>query len=376
VALAILLLTGAGLLVRSFVRLQHSPLGLDPANVLTFRMSASWSEPAAAVVGRQARTVARLEAIPGVEAAAVSQTMPAAVNFPPGQFGIVGRDTTPKLFAHGRMVSGGYFGALRIPIRQGTTCSSDPAAPLFSKALVTQAFAEQFFPGANPIGHRLTSPGMPTGQQVEIIGITRNVRERGPAQPPDPLIYWCGYSPYWPDPHFIVRSNPERSASIGAIRAAMIDIEPRRAVYGAQMLTDTLSASMSQQRLSAVLLTVFAATTVALAAMGLYGVLSQLVIARRREIGVRMALGARAAQVVASIARQAAAVTAVGMAAGIAASFGLARFMASMVFGITTRDPLTFALVPAVLAAVAAVATVVPARRAARVDPMQALRQD
>ena len=376
VALAIVLLSGAGLLVRSFARLQQVSLGLDPAHVITFRMSASWSEQAAAVVGRLARTVARLESIPGVEAAAVSQAMPANVNFPPGQFGIVGRDNTQKLFAHNRAVSSGYFRALHIPILKGETCRDDPSAPLFSKALVTKAFAEQFFPGENPIGHALTLPTLPAGQSADIAGITDDVRERGVAQPAEPLIYWCGYSPYWPDPHFIVRSDQSRSVSAGAIRAALVEIEPKRAVYALRTLTETLSTSMSRQRLAAMLLALFAATTLLLSAMGLYGVLSQLVTSRRREIGVRLALGAPAGRILASVMWQAAAVISIGVAAGVSAAFVLTRYMASLVFGVTTHDPATFAVAPLLLAAVAALAAFLPARRAASVDPMHALRQD
>jgi putative ABC transport system permease protein len=376
VALAIILLTGAGLLIRSFARLQEVSPGFDPANVLTFRMSASWAEAATAVVGRQARTVARLEAIPGVEAAAISQTMPAGVTFPPGEFAIVGRDGTQKLFSHGRMVSAGYFRTLHIPILQGATCSADPAAPLSSKALVTRAFADQYFAGTSPTGHMLTAPWLPSGQEVEILGIVGDVRESGLAHAAEPLIYWCGYSPFWPDPHFIVRTDPSRPVSIAAIRAALLEIEPKRALYSVRSLSETLSESVAQQRLTTVLLALFAATALLLAGMGLYGVLSQLVAARRREIGVRMALGARAAQIVASVVGQAATVTGVGIVVGLAGALVLVRFMTTLVFGIATRDPLTFSIVPLVLAAVAAVAALVPSRRAATTDPMEALRQE
>jgi predicted permease len=376
VALAIVLLTGAGLLVRSFMRLQQVPLGLDPANVITFRMSASWSESAASVVAREARTVARLEAIPGAQGAAVSQTTPAGVHFPPGEFGIVGRDPSKKLFAMGRMVSDGYPRALKIRILQGDACRSEAGAMLSSQVLVTKSFADQFFPGENAIGHRLTAPWLADRREVAIVGVTGDVHESGAAYAAEPLVYWCGYSPYWPDPRFILRFDPARPISLGMIRAAMTEIEPKRAVYGAQALDDTLAASVAQQRLSATLLALFAATTLGLAAMGLYGVLSQLVTARRREIGVRLALGARSAQIVASVAAQAAAVTGVGIVVGLGGSFALARFMTTLVFGITTRDPVTFLAVPLVLAAVAAAAALVPARRAASVDPMQALRED
>jgi predicted lysophospholipase L1 biosynthesis ABC-type transport system permease subunit len=240
---------------------------------------------------------------------------------------------------------------------------------------VTKAFADQFFPGVSPIGRAITSPGMPPGTRTEIAGIVADVRENGPTHAAEPLIYWCGYSPYWPDPYFIVRFQPARPVSLGAIRAALVEIEPKRAVYGSRTLTDTLSTSVSQQRLSTLLLALFAATTLLLAALGLYGVLSQFVAARRRDLGVRMALGARPSRIVASVVGRAAGVTGIGIAAGLAAAFAAARFMAALVFEITTHDPVTFALVPLMLAAVAAAASLAAATRAASIDPMQALRE-
>src|SRR5262249_14328773 len=177
IALAIVLLIGAGLLIRSFTRLAQVSPGFDPAGVTTFRMSASWSETTGSVVTRQARTVRRLEEIPGVEAAAVSQTLPAGIDIPPSEFSIAGRETPGKIFAQGRAVSSGYFRTLRIPILQGDTCSADPAAPLFSQALVTRAFADQYFGGENAIGHALRSPQLPPDRQMTIVGIVGDVRE-------------------------------------------------------------------------------------------------------------------------------------------------------------------------------------------------------
>src|SRR5207244_91234 len=231
IALAGVLLVGAGLLIRSFARIAEVSPGLDPSGVMTFRMSASWSESAPSVVTRQARTVRRLEDIPGVAAAAVSQTLPAAADFPPGEFRIVGRATAEKLFAQGRMVSGGYFRTLRIPIVQGETCSVGAGAPLFTRALVTRAFADRFFPAENAIGHALTSPGFPPGPGATIVGIVGDVRESGLVHEAEPLIYWCGYSPYWPDPQFIVRIDPARPVSAATIRAALLEIESKRAMY-------------------------------------------------------------------------------------------------------------------------------------------------
>ncbi len=188
------------------------------------------------------------------------------------------------------------------------------------------------------------------------------------------MIYFCGLMPYWPDPRYLVRVEDPRRVSIAAIREAVREIEPARAVYAARPLEDFLADSIAQPRLNAILLSLFAWTTLLLAAMGLYGVLSQIVASRRREIGVRMALGARPARIVASVAAHAAIVTAAGIGAGLAAAAAFAQLMASVVFDIAPRDPLTFAAAPAVLAIVAAVAAIVPARRAATTDPMTALR--
>jgi predicted lysophospholipase L1 biosynthesis ABC-type transport system permease subunit len=245
-----------------------------------------------------------------------------------------------------------------------------------SEALVTRAFGDRFFPGVDPIGHSLASAGAPPGAGVRIVGVVADVHENGVQKAADPLIYFCGYSGYWPDPRFLVRLRPRRPASFAEIRAALREIEPNRAVYAVRALTDTLSESMSQQRLNTLLLALFAVTALALAAMGLYGVLSQLVAGRRREIGVRMALGARAGQILGSVVAQAATVTGAGIVAGLAGAFVLTRFMTTLVFGIPAVDPLTFAVVPALLAAVALAAALIPARRAASVDPMRALRED
>jgi putative ABC transport system permease protein len=374
-ALAIVLLVGAGLLVRSFVAMQQVSLGFNPDHVLTFRMSASWAERPDAVVSRHARTIARLREIPGVEAAAVSQLLPAGLDIPPGEFRVVGRDATEKTYAHGRSVSAGYFKTVGIPMLRGATCDDRPV-PMSAKAVVTNSFAERFFPGSDPIGHQLTTPGFPDGYVVTIVGVAGDVRESGVRREPEPVVYWCGYAGHWPDPHFLVRTNPARLIGVSEIRAALAEIEPKRAVYAVRPLTDTLSVAVSQQRASTILLSLFAAMALALSAVGLYGVMSQLVTARRREFGVRLALGARPAQVMSAVARQASSIAGAGIAAGLAAAFGLARVMTAMMFNVAPRDPITFAIVPLVLAAVAAAAALAPVRRASRVDPMQALRDD
>jgi predicted permease len=376
IAAALVLLVGAGLVIRSFARLAEVSPGFEPAGVLTFRMSASWSENGTSVVSRLARTLRRLEEVPGVDAAAVSQTLPAGTDFPPGEFSIVGRDAGEKLFAHARGVSSGYFRALRIPVLQGETCEDDPAAPIFSRALVTRAFADRYFPGEDPIGHAIGGPNLPPGRRLTITGIVGDVRENGLMHAPEPLIYWCGYSPYWPDPYFVVRSNAAHPASVAAIRSALAEIEPKRAMYAVRPLVESLSRSMAQQRLNTVLLSLFAATALLVAALGVYGVLSQLVAGQRRDIGVRLALGARGRQILAALFTHVAAMITAGTIAGLAIAAAVSRLMTTLLFGISAHDPLTFVFVPLVLAAAACGAALIPARRALRVAPAEALRDE
>jgi putative ABC transport system permease protein len=375
IALAIVLLAGAGLLVRSFSRLQQVSPGFDAANVLTFRMSAQWTETTGATMSRQLRTMARLDAIPGVASSAFAMQLPAGADFPPTEFTIAGKSAPARLFAFTRSVSADYFRTLHIPVLQGAVCRDDPATP-FRQIAVTRAWADRFFPGDNPVGHFVALVGLAGIPAQQITAVVGDVRENGLAQDAPALMYTCGLQPYWPDPFFLVRLDPARHVGVAAIRDALREIEPNRAMYAVRPLAETLNESLSQPRLNTILLVFFAATALLLAAIGLYGVLSQFVAARRREIGVRVALGARTAHILSTIVGQAALVTAAGIAAGVAGALALARSMATLVFGVSTRDPLTFVAVPLVLAIVAAIATVVPARRAARVDPMLALRDE
>jgi predicted permease len=373
VTLAIVLLVGAGLLIRSFGRLQQVSPGFDASNVLTFRISAAWNERGDAVINRQLRTLERLAAIPGVTSAALDRTLPAGADYPPSEFKITGRDTPGETrYAIWKQVSRGYFATMRIPVLQGETCRDDARAGAPDTVLVNRAFAERYFPGENPLGQRIGGP--PAAR--EIIGVVADVREQGLATESGPVIYGCGLMRFWPDPYYLVRGDASRGATLAAIRDAMREIEPSRAVYAAATLEETLSESMSQPRLNTWLLALFAATALLLAAIGLHGMLAQFVSQRRREIGLRIALGARPAQVLAQVVRHGAWVTAAGLLSGLAGAFTLARFMSTLVFGVTTHDPLTFVLAPLAIALIATIATIVPARRAVQVDPMRALRDD
>ena len=374
VALAVVLLVGSGLLLRSFMRLQQTSPGFSAERVLTFRMSAGWSERQAAVVQRHARTLARLEQMPGVESAAISQLLPAASAIPPGEFHIVGRDPSERTFAAGRSVSAGYFRTLAIPILSGETCSGDPAAPPNTTVLVSRSFSQLYFPGEQAIGHAVTGPWMTGGERARIVGVVGDVRENGIAREPEPLIYWCGFNPFWPDPFFLVRLAAEHGPTAADIRASMREIEPQRAMYSVRPLTEVITATTVQETLDTILLAAFAVMTLTLAGMGLYSVLSQTVAERRREIGIRIALGAQVGEVVLTVGRDALTATAVGAVCGIGAAIAAGRVIATLLFGVSAHDPFTLATAVFVLAAVAFISAAVPARRVATVEPIEALR--
>ena len=373
IALAAVLLVGSGLLVKSFSRLQHVPPGFDSHGVLAFRISAQWSEMPAALMNRQVRTLERLKRVPGLQSAAFSSLVPAGLDLPPGQFTIVGRDAGEPLFAYSRQVSAEYFQVLSIPILAGDTCRDDPAEAPFTKVLVTQAFADRFFPGEDPIGHGILRAA-PAGVDARIIGVVGDVRENGLAKDPPALMYTCGMNPYWPDPYYLVRMSAGHRVSTAAIRQALGEVDPDRALYDVASLDDRLSETVATPRLDSMLLGLFAAMGLLLAALGLYGMLSQFVATRRREIGLRLALGAPLRHVVLRVASLAALPTVAGLAAGLACAFAGGRVLAGLLFGVSAHDPVTFALVPIALASAAGAAMVVPTRRAIAIEPSEALK--
>jgi putative ABC transport system permease protein len=376
IAFAIVLLVGAGLLIRTLSRLGETPLGFVSQKILCFHVSASWGETKDPdkIEQRLVRTLDALRAIPGVESAAVTTGLPHESSATPGEFTIVGRPAQgEKLFAEAQIVSSNYFHVLQIPILSGHTCRAifDAKAP--PVALIDRTFADRFFPGQNPVGQSLTV-GDPT--PLEIIGVVGAVRQHGASHDPVPTIYSCAIPRYFPDPAHIVKTAADPLALAETVRRRIHSIEPNRAVYDVTSLTDYLSGSLSARTFQTTLLGLFAATALVLAVIGLYGVMSFFVTERTREIGLRMALGAQPKQILARVFRIAAVMTLSGVALGLAASTWLTRSMESQLYGVAPIDPLTFCAVPLLLILIAATAAWSPARRAMKVDPMEALRQE
>ncbi|HUI53597.1 MAG TPA: ABC transporter permease [Bryobacteraceae bacterium] len=376
VALAVTLLAGAGLLLRSFQELGRVSPGFDPARVLTFHISSSWGETVdyKAVNQRVRRVLDALQSLPGIEAVSTVYSLPGV----PAEYQVEvktveGRpETEPKMLAQARAVSPGYFATMRIPLLAGELCRDDAAA---TTMMVNSSFANAYFPGGAAAGHRLVQPSNPNLVPSEITGIVGDARETGLDQAPVPTAYWCTGTNQ-PGTHFLARTHGEPMAMAETVRRKIHEIEPQRSVYDLTPLSEHISDAYSENRLRTVLLTFFAATAVLLACVGLYGTLSYLVNVRQREVGLRLALGAMRTQIVRQYLAQGLRVSVLGCAAGLALATLSARLLAGMLYGVSPSDPETLLDVVALVLAVSALASLLPAMRAARLEPMQVLREE
>jgi len=376
ITLAVTLLIGAGLLLRSFRQLSRVYPGFDPSHVLTFQISGSWGETSdmPKVTQRIDRSLDAIRAMPGVERVATSAMLPGVPALYQIEFKIDGKvDPGHPILADSRYVSAGYFETTRIPILVGEPCRQ---ASKTSDVLVNRAFAEKYMSDASPIGHQLSGATyndfLPSGM---IRGITGNAREEGLNTQPVPTVYSCFSAPT-PFPNYLVRAQGDPMAMAETIRRRIHEIDPSRSVYSFAPLQDHLDDASSENRLRTMLLAIFAATAVSLACIGLYGTLSYLGRLRQREVGVRLALGAMRNQIVARFVLQGLRVAVIGCAAGLGLGLWLSRFISSMLYGVSALDPATYGGVICLILLVAACASLMPALRAARVEPVEVLREE
>jgi putative ABC transport system permease protein len=375
VALAVTLLAGAGLLLRSFQELGRVSPGFEVDRILTFQINSSWGETGnmRALAQRTDRTLDFLDTIPGVEASAISIGVPGIPSQDQGEIKLVeGRaESEGKLIAATRPVSPGYFAAMRIPVLAGELCRNEPNG--FS-VMVNRSFADTYFGGTRVIGLHLPT-AIPGFQPSEIRGIVGDARELGINRAPSPTVYFCMRTAQ-PGAVFLVRTHGDPAAMGETIRRKIREIEPARSVYDIRPLRDHLNESFSENRLRTILLTFFAATALSLACVGLYGTLSYLVNVRRREVGLRLALGAFRGRIVFQFLRQGVGVACLGCLAGLALAGASTGVLSKMLYGVRPSDALTFSSVILIVLAVAACASLIPAVRAARVDPMLVLRDE
>jgi putative ABC transport system permease protein len=378
VALAMLLLACGGLLVRSIQKLAEVAPGFDPSHIVTFHVSGSYAETTdfARLTRRIDRTLDALRAIPGVQAAATAGALPGV----PGRFLTEltlaeGRaETEPKLVADSRYVAESYFDTVGLAILEGERCRQ--SSPLVvQSAVVNRTFARTYFGDVSPIGYHLKLSGFGTPDPVVIEGVVGDAREQGLDRMPSPTVYWCLAAP-GPSPFFLVRTAIPPGALTETLRRRMKDLEPTRAVFGIEPLTAQLDAAYTEGRLRALVLAVFAGLAVILACVGIYGTVSYVVTSRRREIGLRRALGATSGQIVRRFLGQGIVVSSVACGAGLGASLLVTRWLSSMLYGVSPWDPITFIAAVALVLGGAVVASLVPSTRAASAEPMDALRTE
>jgi putative ABC transport system permease protein len=382
VAVAALLVIGAGLLLRSLHNLRAVDPGFRTERVtkLDFRLPEArypqsfsnypaWSE----VIGFHAGLMERITGLPGVLAVAVAAHHPLAPGFTTS-FVIEGRageyEQQPEIPI--RPVTPGYFATMGVPLRRGRMLEPRDGVGAPDVLLINEAAARRFFAGRDPVGQRISF----WDRTREIVGVVANERFRGVGEDAPPAAYPPIAQVPMTTATLLVRTTAEPGTLVPALREAVWSLDPDLALSGIEPLDRTLSDSIARPRFTTVLLGVFAALAVLLASIGIHGLLGYAVVQRTRELGIRLALGAPRHRVLGEVVGHGVMLTLCGVGLGLLGALGLTRLLRGLLFGVGPTDPAIFAATPFVLAAVAVLASCLPARRAVRVDPMVALRSE
>jgi predicted permease len=379
VALSLVLLASAGLLVRSLIGLQRVNPGFVTERALVMQMmlpQTRYAEPAE-MIAFYRRLQAELEALPGAKAAAISTTLPLTGSDIGVGFSIDGRPTDPATRTSAAFfgVSPDYLSTMGIPIVRGRGFTARDNEQAGGVLVLSESMAAKYFPGEDPIGKRLTISYNKTGPR-EIVGIAGDVKQDNLTEAHTPQMYAPFVQTPWPFLSAVVRTATAPEAMAGALRQALARLDPQQSPGELRTLEEYVSRSIATPRFTALLVGSFAGLALLLAGFGLYGVMAYSVAQRRREIGIRMALGAQAGDVRALVVWQALRMGAAGLAIGLAGALLATRVLDSLLFGVSAGDPATFAAVSAALITVLLFAAYLPARRATRVDPMVALRTE
>ncbi|HSS19153.1 MAG TPA: ABC transporter permease [Pyrinomonadaceae bacterium] len=382
IAMAVVLLVGAGLLIRSLVRLQQVALGFDPHNVLTMNVSVSTdpSNGPAKLAEFYRQVTERVKTVPGVlEASMISQLPLGGASASTG-LTIEGHPDDPSQESMGVLhsVSPGYFHLMRIPIVKGREFNSHDDAHSTPVLLINETLARKFFPGEDPIGKHMM-PGFSVNGGVvmrEIVGIAGDVKHKGPQTEAVPEFYFAQSQMPMQGMTLVVRTSGDPHSITAAVRNEIQSLDKTAPVYAVRTAEEYVSRSVESPRFNMLLLSAFAAVALLLTVIGLYGVVSCSVSQATHEIGIHVALGAQTSDVLKMVIGQGMSLTLVGLVIGLAAAFGLTRLMSGLLFGVRASDPATFVEVSLLIVLVAMAACYVPARRAARVDPLIALRDE
>jgi putative ABC transport system permease protein len=376
-AIAVVLLIGAGLLIRSFVRLQNVGPGFDAENVLTARIDLSrekYNLPEKAA-SFWVQLHERLAALPGVEAVGMNTELPLSGQPNDTPFSVQGRPVEPnqRFGADFRRVNQDYLRSMRIPLKRGREFTEQEVRQGANVVVISEALANGVFGDEDPLGQRLLL-GLNEKTPFEIIGIVGDIRHRTLEADPLAMMYLPVPSTQWTNLTIKVSGDPLSMAA--AVRREVRTIDPDQPIAAIRTMEQVVAESVGTPRYRTSLLGLFAFIALLLAAIGIYGVSSYAVAQRTHEIGIRMALGAEPRDVQWLVIGRGIGLALVGVGAGLIGAFGLTRLLAGFLFGVTATDPLTFAGVAVILTGIALVACWMPARRAARVDPMVALRHE
>jgi putative ABC transport system permease protein len=374
VGLSLVLLVGAGLLVKSFARLMDVNAGFDPDHLLTFNLGLPPSTDSVHQLAFYQQVMQRLQALPGVQVVGAVSRLPLAGGNSSRSFNVPGVEKSYD--ADIRISTADYFRAMRIPLLKGRSFRDSDLGGSLNVAVVNDALARTVFPGQDPIGKQITNFG-PDNLTLQIIGVVGNVRHVGLDADPHSEIYQLLGQAQWPSMFVAIRSATSDPTSVTSeAQNAVWSVNKDVPLANVRTMQDVIANSVQRRKFSMLLLTIFAAVAMLLAAIGLYGVMSYSVAQRTHEIGIRMALGARRPDVVTLVVKQGMALALMGIAAGTVLSLAMTRLISGMLFGISATDPLTFVAVGAILGTVAFLANYLPARRASKVDPMVALRYE
>ena len=381
VAVALTLLVGAGLLIRSFVLLRSVNPGFTAANLLSIHVPVPPNKydtlpPQIAFFEEAA---GRIGALPGVESAAVVSVPPFGGKGSSTGFTVVGRPAPPPGESPGtevRVTDADFFRTMQIPVLRGRTYTKQETMEERHVAVINEAMARTYFPGEDPLGQRILVEMMDEPQPCEIIGIVGDVKLYQLSEEVQPAVYWPLSELPYASMYVVARTKLDPAAVAASARREVQALDPDQPVSNVRAMEELVASSSSRARFVTTLLSIFAAVALMLAVVGIYAVVSYSVAQRTHEIGIRMALGAQARDVLRMVVGQGLALTLVGVCLGLAGAFALTRLMSSLLYGVTATDPLTFLGVALLLALVALLACLVPARRATQVDPMEALRYE
>ncbi len=376
VALSLLLLIGAALLLRSYERLLKVDPGFDPRNVLTMNISlptVKYAKPADEISFFD-EVLRRVSAVPGVRNAAISATLPLSSKritpmLPEGQPNV---PLAQRPFLDIEAISPQWFRTLRVPIRSGREFTEADNQQSPKVLMVNETFARQFWPGQNPVGKHVIVGRWP--EPAEVVGVADDIKNRGLSQEPQAQVYIPFAQLPWSNMNLLVRTAVPPQSMTSAIRAVIAGVDPDQPVTGILTVEELMDNSRTQPRFLMMLLTIFSATALVLAVVGIYSVLAYSVAQRQHELGIRLALGAKSADILRLVVRQGVMLAAIGVLIGFAAALAMTRLMSSMLYKVGTHDLVTFVVAPVVFLAIAVVTSCIPARRATKVDPIEAMR--